>query len=104
MKTGIELIADERKRQFYEEGFGERHDAYNVPGNLALAGACYALNGATMCMHGRELSVEDYKKLSSPGYRWPFAEKWWKPTNHIRDLVKAGALIAAEIDRMQRVA
>ena len=31
-------------------------------------------------------------------------EEWWKPTpkNRVRELVKAGALIAAEIDRLQR--
>jgi len=32
-------------------------------------------------------------------------EKWFKPTpdDHIRQLTKAGALIAAEIDRLQRI-
>jgi hypothetical protein len=35
---------------------------------------------------------------------WPFAPERWKPSpsNRIRELVKAGALIAAEIDRLQR--
>ena len=35
---------------------------------------------------------------------WPWDMKWWKPSDEdpIRNLVKAGALIAAEIDRLQR--
>ena len=34
---------------------------------------------------------------------WPWSDKWWKPKDKIRDLVRAGALIAAEIDRLQRL-
>ena len=34
---------------------------------------------------------------------WPWDVSWWKPSDSpIRNLVKAGALIAAEIDRLQR--
>lgn len=36
---------------------------------------------------------------------WPWDKSWWKPTpdDRIRELIKAGALIAAEIDRLQRL-
>ncbi len=35
---------------------------------------------------------------------WPWDEEWWKPDNDaVRNLAKAGALIAAEIDRLQRL-
>jgi hypothetical protein len=38
-----------------------------------------------------------------PCFDWPWSKKWWKPSSDpIRNLVKAGALIAAEIDRLQR--
>jgi hypothetical protein len=50
-----------------------------------------------------------YGRRPDEGYKtpllqdWPWDERWWKPSNDpIRDLVKAGALIAAEIDRLQR--
>ena len=33
---------------------------------------------------------------------WPWEPEAWKPTYPVRDLVKAGALIAAEIDRLER--
>jgi hypothetical protein len=35
---------------------------------------------------------------------WPFDGSWLKPKSAREDLVRAGALIAAEIDRLDRVA
>ena len=83
--TGIERIAVERQRQIDAEGWTPEHDANHDPGALSDAAACYAL--------GRWM----------PGF-WPFDVEWWKPTpdNRIRELEKAGALIAAEIDRLLR--
>lgn len=102
MKTGAELIAEERKRQITKEGFDENHDHYHAKGDLAMAAACYACNAGTMVRHATPELMDDYAKNSSQGYRWPWAEKWWKPKDPVRDLVRAGALIAAEIDRLNR--
>ena len=33
---------------------------------------------------------------------WPWERDWWKPVDNRRDLVRAGALISAELDRMDR--
>lgn len=96
-KTGIELIAEERQRQIEKEGWTHEHDDQHNTGDLAHAAAAYA-------------SAELYRRTTSEGYDntphiWPFERKWWKPTpeNRIRELQKAGALIAAEIDRLQRL-
>lgn len=44
------------------------------------------------------------EELVARRYSWPWDEEWWKPSEDpVRNLVKAGALIAAEIDRLQRV-
>jgi len=43
MKTGIELIAYERKRQIEKEGYTKEHDAGHVFGEMAYLGATYAL-------------------------------------------------------------
>ena len=44
----------------------------------------------------------DYRNEEPPD-SWPWALGWWKPgTDPIRNLEKAGALIAAEIDRLLR--
>lgn len=89
-KTAIELIADERRRQIEVEGWSLVHDGQHRWGQLADAAACYALT------HRR-------KDGASLRY-WPWDERSWKPTpdDRVRELVKAGALIVAEIDRIAR--
>ena len=79
--TGAELIAAERLRQIVVEGWTPEHDDGHATDDLAEAAAAYLLNDETL-------------------FPWP---DWWKPGDDpIRRLVKAGALIAAEIDRLQR--
>ena len=97
MKTGSELIAIERKRQIEEEGWTPKHDNMHRGHELCYAAAAYILT-----------IIEpdgDHYKL------WPWDMRYFKPTvkkfesnedNEIRQMVKAGALIAAEIDRLQR--
>ena len=95
MKTGIELIADERKRQIEEEGWTKEHDAQHKVDVLVKAAVCYALP---------PLSRADVSPdVGKPPFFWPFSQESWKPSpdDRIRELVKAGALIAAEIDRIQ---
>jgi len=91
--TGIELIAAERKRQIEEEGYTAEHDDRWKNGELAMAGACYAM-----------LSNWNNEKMIFEQF-WPFNENYWKPSpkNHLQELKKAGALIAAEIDRLLRL-
>lgn len=56
--------------------------------------------------YGRVTGVEwRYRPGETPDRSsdWPWHSSWWKPSDDpIRNLVKAGALIAAEIDRLQR--
>ena len=91
MKSGIELIADERRRQVEEEGWTEDHDRAQRFQHLALAGACYA----------NLASKEHPEKEPLEPTQWPWSYMWWKPKSHLRNLVRAGALIAAAIDRLQ---
>lgn len=88
---GVSLIAFERNRQITAEHFTKDHDAEeHDTGELGLAAAAYALEAVHP---GHELN----RAL------WPWDESWWKPKDDpIRNLVRAGALIAAEIDRLQR--
>jgi hypothetical protein len=88
--AGTELIAEERKRQIEKEGFTVEHDCNWPSDMLALAGAWYAIP---------EVIRMDLKNSS---FLWPFELAWYKPTpgNRIRELEKAGALIAAELDRL----
>lgn len=95
MKTGIELIAAERERQVSKEGWTPEHDDQHTDGSLAVAAACYALNERGPLEHRHYFDVPVI---------WPWHVLDWKPTpdDPVRELVKAGALIAAEIDRLLR--
>ena len=100
MKTGVELIAAERERQVSQEHWTAEHDDEHEYGELAIAGACYALP--------RDMRQKEIWNSTLVRMLWPFDDEWWKPregrgtSGRIRELVKAGALIAAEIDRIQR--
>jgi hypothetical protein len=89
--TGIERIAAERKRQIDKENFTVEHDDQWNRHELAMASLCYVMPPS--CRY--EVFLTTY---------WPWQWEWWKPTheNRIRELEKAGALIAAEIDRLLR--
>ncbi len=91
-KTGIEIIADERLRQIESEGWTFKHDDKHTNGELARAAACYAIPSI----------LRPFVKL---GKLWAWSLSWWKPTpdDRIKELAKAGALIASEIDRINRL-
>lgn len=98
--NGVEMIAAERERQVQSEGWTPEHDDAHVYAELIGAARAYARE-AQMNMMG----VSVARRRSTVPIEWPWEPSWWKPNEDpIRDLVKAGALIAAEIDRLQRVA
>lgn len=110
--NGVERIAKERQRQIDDECFDKDHDESHVDGELPMAAVCYAAASAATpvyYMRGSELGGFEFND--------PWPEDWdarWdkrprnrmnelkKPTpaQRIRMLEKAGALIAAEIDRL----
>ncbi len=81
-------VISERQRQRSVEGWtSERDDSYQNS-ELADAAACYAIHAHN-------------QGFSTPAH-WPWDPAWWKQKNPRRDLVKAGALILAEIERIDR--
>ncbi len=98
MKTGIQLISDERARQIEVEGWTPEHDDEHDLHEMAIAAAIYAVPGSDQ---GPPINCLQRKTII---HFWPWNIKWYKPvpTDRVRELVKAGALIAAEIDRIQR--
>lgn len=85
-------VLAERQRQISAEGWTPEHDDLYVDGEMAAAAACYTINAAGWAQ----------KVLTPLSMLWPWAKSWWKPTTPRRDLVKAGALILAEIERLDR--
>jgi len=89
MNTGAKLIAKERTRQIRKEGWRAEHDDTHCKGELARAARCYL--------------APKLKEDSETPREWPWDIEWWKPSDDkIKNLVRAGALIAAEIDRLKR--
>ncbi|MBB2981799.1 hypothetical protein [Paraburkholderia tropica] len=83
-------VLAERARQVNGEGWTPAHDDQNDAGELARAASQYALNAAL-----------PFRAGLTPAF-WPWAPEWWKPTTPRRDLIKAAALIIAEIERIDR--
>lgn len=97
MKTGIEMIAAERERQITAEGWSAAHDDEHNNQELSIAAECYS-EASNMLLSGMCSSF-----VRKSPRRWPWDLSRWKPSEDpIRNLVKAGALIAAEIDRLKR--
>jgi hypothetical protein len=76
----------ERERQRIVEGYDDLHDDRHKDGELAVAAAAYALKaGGRMGAHV-----------------WPFEHQQFKPRGDRENLVRAGALILAELERLDR--
>lgn len=107
--TGCELIAAERDRQILEERFGATRDDGYENGELVLAGLAYGYAGVPLSRVVEGPDGEEFARYpeddNGPPDWWPWDVSWWKPSDDpVENLVKAGALIAAEIDRLQRAA
>lgn len=78
----------ERRRQITAEGWTPDHDDLYCAAELPRAAAAYILSGAND---------------EAPAI-WPFSAKWWKPRDARANYMRAGALILAEIERLDRAA
>lgn len=109
MKTGAELIAQERARQIAKEGWTPEHDDEHDDGSLAMAAACYAVTPRRIYIRDERANAVFFVDP------WPWSDEYDKRPHdgntlagtvkgpeRLRLLVKAGALLAAEIDRLQR--
>jgi hypothetical protein len=82
----------ERQRQVTDEGWSFKHDDYHADGALSAAAACYLLHG-----NSRNPFKQDWFPF------WPWDNGYiQKPKSTRRNLVRAGAMILAEIERIDR--
>lgn len=112
--TGVELIARERERQMRSvledgEGYKSSHDDKHDKREIACAAHAYLDHYTSRAwvfendldMPGVADGPKTYRSEPPPD-SWPWDNSYWNPQEPLRDLVKAGALIAAEIDRLIR--
>lgn len=79
-------VLAERQRQIDAEGWTPKHDDEHDAEEMAFAAACYCTADAG----------------DAPPAVWPWEVQWWKPKDRRRNLVKAAALLLAEIERLDR--
>jgi len=102
--SGVELIAAERRRQIEVEGWTPEHDEEHDSGELLDAARSYELVAAFQLLGDDPEHADSaiVRRATEVPPIWPWDQSWWKPSDDpIRNLVKAGALIAAEIDRLE---
>ena len=97
----IEEIAAERKRQIEVEGFTTADDDRHNEGEMGAAAACYA--APFRVFRADEMSGRSYETFTAYRDGWPWHDEWWKPKGRRSDLIRAAALIVAEIERLDRL-
>lgn len=93
-KNVIIEIAAERQRQSDAEGYATEHDDEHTDGAIARAACAYAIHTT--------LPNATYEKHGAPAF-WPWQPEAWKPKDKRRDLIRAAALLVAEIERLDRL-
>lgn len=96
--SAVDLIAQERQRQVEVEGYNAEHDDDygHWDGEMAHAAAAYALGGGRITNIGGDRVIDIWPTT------WDQEGDTIKSKPRIRQLVIAGALIVAEIERLQR--
>lgn len=118
MKTHSQAINDvvaERQRQRDKEGWSLPHDDQHTGFELTEAAAAYA-NHVKARAWLFDSAPDDYRAdwpfpkdqhvFGHGDVTWPkyWSFDWWKPKDPRRDLVRAAALIIADIERLDRLA
>lgn len=111
MARMVARLMAERTRQIDVEGHTPAHDDCYTDGSLARAASTYALAASMSDWQrgGHRRGVSKLLREYSEGYftrirtMWPWDWGFWKPQNRLRELEKAGALILAEMERLERL-
>lgn len=104
MNDVIEEIANERQRQKGDEGWTEAHDDAYRNYELERAAASYAFPVWEIRESERQqlMGLNPIALKSRPPKMWPWSAQWWKPKSKRANLIRAGALIVAAIERIDR--
>lgn len=89
-------VAAERRRQIEAEGWTPERDDGHGDHSMAIAAACYALADVRAALAVQTVHVDDL-------WQWTgWSSSWFKPKDKRRNMIRAAALLLAEIERMDR--
>lgn len=93
------IVENERIRQIEKEGYTLAHDDQHENGEIGIAALCYEQEPLERDLRGGDFDI----KITVPN-NFPWNDDYWKPTpnDRNRELIKAGALYMAEIERLER--
>ncbi|WP_228273087.1 hypothetical protein [Acinetobacter radioresistens] len=100
--SAIKDVINERQRQINQEFYSTKNDDEYKQNELLRAAVCYAENVVRRgWVFDSSFGPDVYQEEEVPDL-WPWDLDFWKPKNPRRDLVRAAALIIAEIERIDR--
>lgn len=102
-QAALDVLA-ERQRQMNVEGWTPAHDDCHYNNELVAAATCYSSHVVAMAWLHQKHPEEYLEEPAPEGWPINWDDEWWKPSNPRRDLVKAAALLLAEIERIDRTA
>ena len=98
----IKDVINERQRQINQEFYSTENDDEYKQNELLRAAVCYAENVVRRgWVFDSNFGPDVYQEEEVPDL-WPWDIDFWKPKNPRRDLVRAAALLIAEIERIDR--
>jgi len=108
LSPAMNSVIDERLRQKDVEKISTEHDDEHVRGELAMAASCYAMAAAVGSRFVAEGKISDHAidetcAHLAPPPGWPFEAAAWKSKSRRENLIRAAALIIAEIERLDRI-
>ena len=95
LSRGMLDVVRERHRQINQEGFDDAWDNGYTQRELTQAAVSFAVSARAALLSNEEIP-------SIPPQSFPWSVEWWKPKSPRRALVKAAALLMAEIDCIDR--
>jgi hypothetical protein len=99
----MQAVIAERFRQIDIEGWDAAHDDTHLAGELAQAGAAYALAMNSVAVRDARLNLSERVSVVIQGFHlWPWTTDWWKAHDPRRNYVKSAALVIAEGERFDR--
>jgi len=97
--SGIRAMLNERFSQIYDQEHNDVHDDGHTNDEILFGGICYALQAEDSEKRG--YSYPDSKEMID--LLWPFEEEIKPRESAKRSIEIAGAMLAAEWDRLDRV-